>query len=249
MCMNGTYIDIIRTIMWNQIVDLVKGKKTFEFGGPSELFANPSHNMLLYPYISSIDFGNMDNPWQGEIRSSFNHYGNSIGDVFAVDATDTEAVFTIGQNYDLVLSSHVIEHIANPIKALKNWGSLLIDDGLILSIIPNKSEFWDHNRPTTSIKHLIKDYNNDIGEDDLTHVEEEIRLRDWSRGGMDGKVIKSVEHHAELARDNFNNRILHHHCFDVDLVSKIHEYSGYETIICDILPTNRLQLIYLGRKT
>lgn len=234
--------------MWENIIKHVANKNTIEFGGPSELFSHPNNQCLLYQYLNEIDGGNMDNRWQGSVNKVFSPLPNKQGIGYALDIADEAGVKSIDKKYDLIVSSHVIEHIANPIKALTMWKEVLNTDGLILSILPNKTEFWDWTRKTTTIEHLLEDFNNNTLESDMTHIDDDMNQRDWTRGGFDGRVVKSREHHGELCLDNINTRIIHHHCFDIELVQAMHEAAGYETIECFVHPTNTLQLVYLGKK-
>ena len=72
--------------------------------------------------------------------------------------------------------SHCIEHIANPLKAISEWKRILKDNGLILLIVPHKDKTFDHNRPITSLSHLIEDMKTDVQEDDSTHLPEILEL-------------------------------------------------------------------------
>ena len=57
------------------------------------------------------------------------------------------------------------------------------ESGYILTIMTDYRFCFDRQRPLTTIEHLKEDYNNDVGEDDTTHIEEQKRLHDWSLGG------------------------------------------------------------------
>jgi SAM-dependent methyltransferase len=63
---------------------------------------------------------------------------------------------------DYVVSSHVIEHLPDPIKALKEWVRVIRPGGIILAIIPHKgvqgSHPGDADKPITSLDHLAEDH-------------------------------------------------------------------------------------------
>lgn len=80
-----------------------------------------------------------------------------------------------------MLSSHNIEHLANPLKAIKEWKRVVKPNGYFLFVVPNKEGTFDHLRPVTTIDHLIQDLKNDIKEDDNTHFEEVLELHDLTR--------------------------------------------------------------------
>ena len=50
-------------------------------------------------------------------------------------------------------------------------------------VVPHKDKTFDHNRPVTSLNHLEEDLDNDVDEDDLTHLPEILELHDL-RGNL-----------------------------------------------------------------
>ena len=58
-----------------------------------------------------------------------------------------------------------------------------------------------------------------MGEDDITHVEEFVALWDYKKF----PIANSIAEHRQRYRNNFQQRLLHHHVFDLksatDLVS------------------------------
>jgi SAM-dependent methyltransferase len=113
-------------------------------------------------------------------------------------------------SFDIVMSSHVIEHFANPLRAIEAWRRVLVDGGWVLMVAPHVAGTFDHRRPVTPLAHLIGDRNGDTGEDDLTHLEETISLHDRGRDSDPS----DEEGWAAARRDNLNTRLLHHHVFD-----------------------------------
>ena len=66
---------------------------------------------------------------------------------------------------DFVLTSHVIEHFYDPIKALKEWYRIVKKDGYILIIAPHKERTFDKNRNRTTLQELIGRHNGTIKSD------------------------------------------------------------------------------------
>jgi 2-polyprenyl-3-methyl-5-hydroxy-6-metoxy-1,4-benzoquinol methylase len=46
--------------------------------------------------------------------------------------------FVASDRYDLIIMSHVLEHVKNPVKLMNQFSEYLKKDGLILGIVPNK---------------------------------------------------------------------------------------------------------------
>ena len=209
---------------FKNVINLLENKKGIEFGGPTELFESNRYNMLLYQYIM-LDGGNLfeHNYFQDSITDQF-LYMNKVGRQLNIDCAKLSDVQSITDKYDFVVTSHVIEHIANPIKAIKSWSDYIIKpNGYILSIIPDYRFCFDRNRPLTTIEHLLEDYKNDIGEDDKTHIEEQKKLHDWTCGGH--------KEFYELCENNHKTRVVHHHTFTPETVNQLYIESGLKSLM------------------
>lgn len=233
-------LEIYRGILWQATIWHLRGKDGIEFGGPTELFYHPMHRMMLYPYIRSLDGCNLfeDNFFQKNLDKTFTYYKDRCGERFNVDTANPESLKTIPKTYDFILASHHIEHIANPIRALRAWKSILKKNGLVLAIMPHKDDTFDRKRPLTPLAHMIEDYEKNMSEADTTHIEEQLRLHDWSMGGMPD--------FERLSAQNDRTRVVHHHCFDTRLVQDLFEFSGYTTLQCYYIGNGNI--VYLGKK-
>lgn len=59
------------------------------------------------------------------------------------------------ETWDFVLSSHVIEHIYDPIHAVQEWLRVIKPGGYVYIIAPHKERTFDKNRPRTTLQELI----------------------------------------------------------------------------------------------
>lgn len=64
------------------------------------------------------------------------------------------------ESQDFIVSSHVIEHFPNPIKALIEWDRLVKPGGIIFMIVPHKERTFDKGKEKTPLEHLIEDFKN-----------------------------------------------------------------------------------------
>ena len=117
--------------------------------------------------------------------------------------------------YDFVLASQVLEHSANPLRALQEWKRVLIANGALLVIVPDKHSTFDHQRPFTAIEHIEADFRADVSEDDLTHVDEVLALHDLTLDPPAG----SWEEFRERCLRNFEVRGIHHHVFSSETLT------------------------------
>jgi len=128
------------------------------------------------------------------------------------------------------MSSHVLEHLANPFLGLKNWIRVLKDEGILVLVVPHKDGTFDHQRPVTSLVHLIQDFEDQIDEGDMTHLDEILELHDLGKdpdaGGFDAFKARSL--------NNIRNRCLHHHVFDTKLAVEVVNHMGLRILAVEL---------------
>ena len=201
-----------------------KNYKCIEIGGPSDIFFT---KILIYQHIKILDTVNFSNitTWEKKLKEgpNCNYYGNKFGYQYILEATNLHSIKD--KIYDAVLSSHSLEHIANPIKALFEWKRVLKKNGELLLVLPNKINNFDNKRPYTLFKHILLDYKNDIGEDDMTHYEEIIKLHDLTKHPAKDK---SLNNFIIDSKNNYKNRHFHHHVFDKKCIFEMLDYIGFE---------------------
>lgn len=226
-----------------KVISQLRNKKGIEIGGPSDVFKENA-TMPVYPVIASLDGCNFHEKtiWEGTIREgkTYNYFKRKKGYQYICEATDLPAIPAC--SYDFILASHCLEHIANPLKALKEWLRVLIKGGTLLLIVPDGRYTFDHDRPLTSLHHLMDDLKHDREENDLTHLPEILKLHDLSLDPWAG------DKRAFTARSlqNHRNRCLHHHVFDPKLIKEMFKYLHMKTILIDrIFPAN---IIALGER-
>ncbi|WP_052263251.1 methyltransferase domain-containing protein [Geobacter pickeringii] len=70
---------------------------------------------------------------------------------------------------DFIVSSHVLEHFPDPVKALLEWDRLLKPGGIIFAIVPHKERTMDRDQPRTALSHLVDDFIAAAGGDFIGH--------------------------------------------------------------------------------
>lgn len=221
----------------------LSAKNGLEIGGPSQIF-NKKGELPIYSIINDLDGVNFskNTVWTGKIEKgkSYNFYGRKKGYQYICDSVNLSMIKD--KQYDFLLASHVLEHIANPFKAISEWLRILKDNGIILIILPHKDGTFDHKRPVTDLKHLIEDFELNVGEDDLSHLPEILNLHDFNIHDP----TEDFESLKERCLNNYENRCLHHHVFDTKLVIEIINYFKIKIISVDLIsPYN---IILLGEK-
>ena len=103
--------------------------------------------------------------------------------------------------------------------------------GAMMLFLPNKAHTFDIHRPYTTFEHLLSDYEKGTPETDLTHLDEILEKHDFSiEVRTVGKYSGGPEKFRARSLDNFTNRCLHHHVFNLDLLKMIFDFVGIETL-------------------
>lgn len=210
----------------------LEGKSGLEIGGPSHIFGGRGI-IPVYSIASHIDNCTFSHQtvWEGEISE-----GNTFlfdkrkkpGKQYIVEASNLERIES--DRYDFVISSHVLEHVANPLLALTEWIRILKEDGILILVVPHKDGTFDHLRPVTSLEHLIQDFERQTGEGDTTHMEEIFKLHDLSRDPEAGD-LESFKNRSMM---NMENRCLHQHVFDTQLAIEVVNHMGLKILSVEL---------------
>ena len=132
------------------------------------------------------------------------------------------------ESIDFIASSHTIEHLVNPLLALKEWCRVLKPGGLMYSVLPHHLHTFDHKRELTTLEHLIEDLNSGRTDINWNHICEFLRNHDCDKD----YVFKGdrEKHFQEFIKAP--GLCTHYHVFDLALTYTMHEYAGLQTTHC-----------------
>jgi SAM-dependent methyltransferase len=220
--------------------ELFAGKVGLEIGGPSAVF-KAGECLPVYPHAARVDGVNFagETLWEGKICEgmTYRYADDKLGRQYIGEASDLGAI--PDASYDFVLSSHSLEHSANPLKCVAEWVRVLKPGGALLLVVPDAHMTFDHRRGPTPFAHLLDDYQRGVGEDDLTHMDEILALHDLS---MDPAAGDLAAFRARSLR-NAENRALHQHVFDAAVVAEVLGHFGIRVCYTDAVD---LHIIALG---
>jgi SAM-dependent methyltransferase len=201
----------------------VVDKAGLEIGGPSEVFRR-RQPLELYPNVGRLnncDFSRSTVWAEQQDSYTFDTEKDPGKSIFC----DGSALVSVEDGaYDFVLSSHNLEHFANPVKALKEWKRVIRPSGALILALPDYRKTFDHYREPTSVNHMLEDFERNVGEDDLTHVPEILEKHDLCMDPWAG----SAEQFRERSLNNFSNRCLHHHVFDEKNSRELLQRTGFQ---------------------
>jgi len=216
------------------IEDITKGKNGVEIGGPSAI------GKTVYDNSANVDnvIFSKNTIWS-QHTDEYHFSPGKIGKVIINDAVDINKV---GKNvYDYCFSSHCLEHIANPLKAVKEWLRIVKSEGYLIIIVPEKSECFDHRRNVTPFKTLLNQYFRNVKEDDLSTLPEILTNHDLSMDLAAG----DFESFTKRSLSNFTNRCLHHYVYSPALLHEICDWAK-----CEFIYTNTygLNMCFIMKK-
>lgn len=214
-------------MLTDYLTNITNNKQGIEIGGPSP------NGTIIYENATNMDnvIFSKNTVWSKHTEE-YNYYNDKIGKLIINDAVNITHI----QNeiYDFCFSSLCLEHIANPLKAINEWLRIIKNDGYIIIIVPEKSECSDHRRDYSNFSTLLSQYDNNIGEDDLSTLPEIISKHDFS---MDPHA-PDVEQFTKRSLDNFTNRCLHHYVYNPDLLMQICLFFNCEFIHTETIGLN-----------
>lgn len=111
--------------------------------------------------------------------------------------------------YDYLIAAHVLEHVEDPISALKNWLRVVKPGGHLLIAVPDKRYCGEDRRPLTTVEHFIRDHEKGA------QVSAEEHYRDF---GANLKGFSGEELEAYVAQ---REPMIHFHTFTLSSLLKL----------------------------
>ena len=131
-------------------------------------------------------------------------------------------------SFDFIASSHTIEHLVNPLLALREWLRVLKPGGVIYSVVPHHAHTFDHRRELTTLEHLVEDLHTGRTDTNWFHVCEFLRNFDCDKDFVfQGDRQKHLQEFMQAPALH-----THYHVFDLPLVYVMHEYAGLQSTHC-----------------
>lgn len=175
----------------------------------------PLHRPLVTHDAMQVDY--LDRLTTEQLRS---HYPE-LADLPLVEPTiigDAQTMEGIPDStYDFVVSSHVIEHMRNPLAAVEQWCRITTPGGFLYLIVPDKRVTFDKKRVRTNVEHLILDYHSPSRARDFEH------FLDYSIHVHDKRALDALEDAKRLESTDYS---IHFHVFmPADIVEALEWFS------------------------
>lgn len=125
---------------------------------------------------------------------------------------DAQSLATLPDaSQDFVIASHVLEHVEDPIGALRTWVRVTRPGGVVLLALPDRRRGIDVRRAPVSLEHLLADHADGGAASRARHYREWAELVDVPLGFVAAEA--AADHAAALERGQY---AIHFHCWTRD---------------------------------
>jgi ubiquinone/menaquinone biosynthesis C-methylase UbiE len=197
---------------------------------------NKVRTFFAHKYISGkgIEIGAQGNPLQVDIGTAVVTYIDRLSpeqnknlhnlkaqELIPVDVfteADDLRMFS-NESVDFVIANHLLEHIPDPISAIKEWLRIIKDKGTLFLSVPNYCcNEYDFQRRPEKLSHIIDDFENKTKDKKEEHWKDFVEIVD---GIMpNSPEFKDVLHKQYRAIDNRS----HMHVYNKELINEIIDY-------------------------
>lgn len=186
-------------------------------------YCRKSHKRLTSKWLrgKGIEIGPFKTPIEGICPYYVDKFREFAGERCLVDVcSDPGELPFKTDSFDYVASSHVFEHIANPIAAICEWYRVLRPGGIIYMVVPDRRFTWDRSRNLTSCEHMFEDYRKGTTDCDVVHIEDFVDNIDWSEFDP-STAPKDVPDRKQKLRKTYHDAVkagriinIHFHVFE-----------------------------------
>lgn len=199
-----------------------------EIGGLNAPLPVPSHARVRYADFKPVE----------ALESAY----SDIPVIQAPDIlTDLESLVGVPDaSQDFLIANHVLEHVEDPLRAMRSVRRVLKAGGIAFVALPDKRYTFDAPRSVTPLEHLIRDFNEGPEWSAPEHY------RDWAENVDEASGSAIEERAAELLAIREN---IHFHVWDFEAMKAFFRYVS-DTIGFDILhgQQNRNEGVWILRK-
>ncbi len=137
---------------------------------------------------------------------------------------------------DFVVASHVVEHVANPLRLIAESYRVLDKGGRLLILVPDRHRTFDSGRVPTPLSHVVDEYRSTVARVDLGHVREFLSHTGELVTG--GGTLDRLRRQRQLRWHR--RRSIHAHCWDepsfFELIDWLVRHDGHAWALDDLLP-------------
>lgn len=157
--------------------------------------------------VTYLERGSMSEPHRDHVVPEWAGLGTPQADIECdLDTDANEIAERYASQFDGVVASHIVEHVANPLQVLSSFHQVLTDRGSLVLILPDRDQTEDKRRPATSLRHLCEEFIRNVQHVDDDHIREY-----WDSWLLSPDDHRPIEPHAVAA---LRARSVHAHCWN-----------------------------------
>ncbi len=189
----------------------------------------------VVPDALGLEIGAHTNPAAGLSPFYTDAVAAFAGSAGRVDfLSDARALPLPDDTLDYLVSSHVLEHLPDPLAALYEWHRVLRPGGFLYLVVPDQRFTFDAPRPTTTPEHLLREFNEGTTPADAAaHVDEFVFQTDWSILSPNTAPAERATQQA-AARTRYLRELeqglpidIHYHTFTPDSLEAVLRAAGF----------------------
>ena len=179
--------DIVESFKPGRMASMRYSKKQFKNFAPTDVISarellvsglfgtgleiGPGSNPMPIPLACEVIYGDV---FDGEFLKANLYDGQDSRDIIEPHViVSFDSLEKIADNsLDFIVACHVIEHTANPIRAIIEGIGKLRKGGSLALVVPDMEKTFDRNRPVTPLEHIVSDYTNPSRERDKENFRE-----------------------------------------------------------------------------
>lgn len=149
---------------------------------------------------------------------------------------------------DFVIANHLIEHLEDPIKALREFQRVLRPRGLLFMCVPDASVTFDRLRPLTDSEHIIAEHR---GGSEVIASNRRDHYLDWVINVEDSGILGELDRPITASTQEERVRKLmdmgysiHFHCWHastfLEFLEAVRREEGLELEVLDAVDTARM---------
>lgn len=121
---------------------------------------------------------------------------------------------------NFIIANHLIEHVTNPLGALKNWNKKLKNGGIVFLAVPDMRYTFDSIRDITTLKHLITDYEMNDKQRDLADY---VHFNEWVKNIQKKELDDDIQKETDrLFKEKYS---IHYHVWQYDNFLEVINYA------------------------
>lgn len=126
------------------------------------------------------------------------------------------------ESEDFVVASHVLEHLANPMRVLADCFRVLRPGGVMVIVLPDRRLTFDKGRPPTPLEHLVKEFHDEVEEVSEAHVVEFLAHM-WKDPSL--LNVQSDDPGRIALLEHQRRRSIHVHCWTMEEFAEVIAHS------------------------